>query len=211
MKSVTDKKFVGHAGLTVIEVIIVVFISSIMLVALLRFLVIGYPLSKITYLQQRSTETARLQLKRMTKILREARPSDTGAYPLVEMSGQRIIFYSDLDRDAVTERVRYELINTDLVRGLTEPTGNPLSYDVANNEKVTIIARHVVNDAADIFIYYNGNYPADQTPLTPVDLTEVKYVQYRLLIDVDSAQDPPPIDVVSQVQLRNLKTNLGEV
>lgn len=196
-------------GFTVIEIIVVAGISGIIVSALLWFIATAYPLSKITYLQQRSTETARLQLKRMSKILREARPSATGAYPLVEMAPQRVVFYSDIDADATTERVRYELIDTDLVRGVTEPSGTPLAYNVAD-EQVSTIAANVRNDTVDVFTYYTGDYPADQTPLTPVDLTEVKYIQFQLIIDADPAHDPPPIDVLSQVQLRNLKTNLGQ-
>ena len=92
---------------------------------------------------------------------------------------------------------------------MTEPSGNPLVYDTAN-EEVGVVASTVVNGTADIFTYYNGDYPKDQTPLTPVDLTEVKYIEFRLLIDADPAVDPPAIEVLSQVQLRNLKTNLGE-
>lgn len=198
-----------QTGLSILEVMIVVAISSILLIALLRFLVIGYPLSKITYLQQQSTETARLQLKRISKQLREARPADTGAYALVEMSPQRIIFYGDLDRDDVTERIRYELIGTDLVRGIIEPTGDPLAYVVTDEQTVTV-ARSIRNGESPIFTYYSGDYPADQTALTPADVTEVKYIQFHFLIDVDTSVDPPPIDVRSQVQLRNLKTNLGE-
>jgi type II secretory pathway pseudopilin PulG len=199
-----------RVGFTIVEVIIVVGISSLLITGLLRLLVIGYPLHKTTYLQQRSTESARLQLERISKSLREARYADTGAYPLVDMNPQRIIFYSDIDADATTERIRYELNGSALERGVTEPSGSPLVYDVVNDEAVTIVASNVRNGEADIFTYYDGNYPADQTPLTPVDLTEVKYIQFYLLIDADEAVDPPPIEVRSQVQLRNLKTNLGE-
>ena len=199
-----------QAGLTVLEIIFVVGLSTMLITGLLRLLVIGYPLQRATYLQQRSTEAARLQLKRLSHALREARLADTGAYQLVEMSPQRIIFYADIDADQATERVRYELTGTTLERGITKPTGDPLGYDVVANEVTTVVTSNVRNGATDIFTYYTGNYPADQTPLTPVDLTEVKYIQFYLLIDADPAINPPPIEVRSQVQLRNLKTNLGE-
>ncbi len=51
----------------------------------------------------------------------------------------------------------------------------------------------------------------DSTPLSPTDLTEVKYIQFNLLIDADPLVDPGPVNLISQVQIRNLKTNLGEV
>lgn len=196
-------------GLTTIEMVVVMSIGLAMLVALTRFIAIGYPLSKVTYLQVQSTESARLQLKRMAKALRELKDSDTGAYPLVETSPQRIVFYSDVDADSTTERIRYELSGTNLLRGITKPTGNPLEYDT-DNEEETIVSRHIQNGSDPMFIYYSGDYPADTTELTPTDLTEVKYIQFRLLVDPDVNQDPGVAEIVSQVQLRNLKTNLGE-
>ena len=75
---------------------------------------------------------------------------------------------------------------------------------------MTTVAANIRNGAAPVFTYYDGNYPAVTPPLTPADVTEVKYINFSLIIDVDPAVDPPPVTVASQVQLRNLKTNLGE-
>jgi len=197
-------------GFTLIEMIVVVGISGILMVVLVRFIGTGYPVSRIIFSQSQATESARLQLKRIAKVMREVRQADTGAYPLVEMSPQKIVFYSDVDEDSTVELVRYELVGTELERGLTEPSGDPLTYDPGSNEVSSVIASHIRNGVDDIFTYYTGDYPADQTPLTPVDLTEVKYIEFRLLVDVDPDNDPDAIEIVSQVQLRNLKTNLGE-
>ncbi len=197
-------------GLTIIELVVVVTISSLLLSALLRFVVIGYPLSKTTYLQSRSTESARLQLKRLAKSLRELRQSDTGSYPLITAENQRIIFYANVDSDALTERVRYQLDGTNLIRAIIKPSGDPVLYNEAD-EQAAVIVTSIRNGATPIFTYYSGDYPADQTPLAPADLTEAKYIQFHLMIDADPNVPPPPIDVISQVQLRNLKTNLGEI
>ncbi len=205
-----QKKRNKTLGMTLLEILVVVSISVIVLMALLRFLVAGYPLSKTTVLQQRSTETARIHLKRLVKSLREARHSDTGAYPLVATEPQKIIYYANVDADPATERVRLELSGHDLIRGVTKPTGTPLTYNLENEVAVVIIGT-VVNEAEKIFSYYTGDYPVNTEELTPTDLTEVKYIAINLLIDSDQAIDPPPIRVRSQVQLRNLKTNLGQV
>lgn len=196
-------------GLTVVEIVIGAGLSLILLTALLRFLVVGFPLARVTYVQAQSTETARLQLKRITKALRELRQADTGAYALAAAEPQRIIFYANVDADALTERVRYELVGTNLQRGIIKPTGSPLTYNVAS-EVVTTVTAHVQNGATPIFTYYDGDYPADTTPLNPVDVTDVKYINFLLIIDADADVDPPPVTVSSQVQLRNLKTNLGD-
>ena len=153
-KRLIDNK--QQLGLTILEVIMVVAISSFILIVLVRFLAVGYPLSKTTYLQVRSTETARIQLKRIVKILREARQSDTGSYPLVEITPQKIVFFADVDADDVTERVRLELSGTKLYKGTLEPTGDPLVYDEDNETEIVIMA-NVRNDTDPIFTYYSGD------------------------------------------------------
>lgn len=196
-------------GFTLLEVILVIFISSVVIAAMMRFISIGHPLARITYLQTQSTETARVQLRRLANTLREARPSDTGAYALVETGPQRLIFYANIDGDATTERLRYELSGTDLIRGVTEPSGNPIVYNVAQ-ENARVVTTLIRNGTDPIFTYYTGDYPADPSPLPEASIGSVKYIQFRLLIDADLALDPPAAEVVSQVQLRNLKNNLGE-
>lgn len=199
-----------HTGFSLVELMVAVAIASLLLLVLVRFMTSGDVLSRRVVAQGQANETVRLQLKRMVKALREARYADTGAYPLVEMEPQRLIFYANVDEDAATERVRYELVGSSLERGVVEPTGEPLVYDLTT-EQVSVVARSIRNGSEALFTYYGGDYPSDPTPLMPIDLTEVKYIQLRLVVDVDSDSDPPPLEVVSQVQLRNLKTNLGEV
>ena len=148
-------------GFTVIEIIVVIGIMGIMTTALLRFLVAGYPLSRITYLQQQSTETARIQLKRIARVLREARPSESGAYPLVEMGPQKIVFYADVDDDGAAEKIRYELAGTDLVYGITEPSGDPVAYLDAS-EQARVVTPYVRNGFDPVFVYYSCDYPENQ-------------------------------------------------
>ena len=201
----------NERGMTVIEIIVVVGIGFILMAALLRFLSSGFPLSKSTALQIRSTETARVQLRRMANMLRELRYAENGAYPLVVTEDMEIIFYADVDADDSVERIRYELVDGDFIRGVIQPSGTPVEYS-EDDEEVSVIARNIVNSASDpIFIYYSGDYPDDATTLDSSSITEVKYIEFHLLIDDNVAIDPPVIDLRSQVQLRNLKTNLGDV
>ena len=196
-------------GFTALEVVIVSGLSLLLLTALLRFLVAGYPIARITLLQSDSNEAARIWLKRIAREIRQLRDSDTGAYPLVTVADQELVFYANIDSDAATERVRYMLSGTDLIRGVLEPTGVPLVYDDMN-EVTTTVARTIRNGANPVFTYYGGDYPDDTTELTGADITDIKYVEFRLVVDADEAVQPVATDVVSQVQLRNLKTNLGE-
>ena len=191
------------------EMIVVIGISGVLMVSLTRFTATGWRFSREVRLQQQATEDARLQLERIARGMREARVADTGAYPLVVMNPQRIDFYSNVDADDAIELVRYELVGTTLERGVTKPSGDPLAYNQAASEVRNVVARSIQNGTASLFTYYNGDYPADQTPLSPIDLTEVKYIQFHLIVDSNPAVEPEAIDIISQVQLRNLKANLG--
>ncbi len=200
----------SSTGMTVLEIVIVAGISLILMTALVRFIVAGYPLSKSAYLQSNANEQARLRLKRIAKEIREIRISDTGAYPIVEMTSTRLIFYANVDDDMQTERVRYELLGTNLERGIIEPSGDPYEYD-ENTEEVAVVASSVRNAEVPVFVYFTGDYPQDTVALAPMDVTEAKYIEFTLLIDADERVSPEPIEMVSQVQLRNMKVNLGDV
>jgi type II secretory pathway pseudopilin PulG len=199
---------IATKGFTIIEVIVVTFITSMAIIVLVRFVGVGFPLSKVSLIQASSTETARLQLHRLATALRELRYSDDGAYPIEEASPQRLIFYANIDTDIAVERVRYELVGTNVVRGVTKPSGTPLAYNPAQ-EVTTTVARYIRNGAIALFTYYTGNYPTDTTVLTNSDVLKITYIDFNLLLDVDPAVAPPAIPIHSQVQLRNLKTNLG--
>lgn len=184
---------------------VVVAISSIIIITLVRFMGISLPVYRSLFLQTLADETARVQLDRISHTLRAARVSDTGAYPLVEASPQRIIFYANVDSDTAVERVRYELVGADLIRGITKSSGNPLAYNTAE-ETSHIIARSIQNGTNPVFAYFSSNYPSDTT--AAADISEVTYVSFSLVIDADTLNTPSAITVSSQVQLRNLKANL---
>jgi prepilin-type N-terminal cleavage/methylation domain-containing protein len=151
-------------GYTLIEVLFAISISSILMIATVQFMGTALPVYRSTYLHSLADETAQVQLRRITREIREARPSDSGAYPLVAADPQKVIFYANVDDDTATERVRYELIGTTLVRGITEPTGFPIVYNLAQ-ESVSTVARSIYNGTTPLFSYYGSDYPEDKNPL----------------------------------------------
>lgn len=192
-------------GYTLIEMLVVISLTSIILIAMMRFLGSTLGSYRLLFLQTFANETARVQLKRMSHSIRSARPSNTGAFPVIETSAQRLVFYANADADDDTERIRYELTGTNLVRGVTEPTGNPVVYNLAG-EQVTTLARSIQNGANPVFSYYTSDYPGDATPAA--NIADTSYIAFSLVIDPEPTLDPPSITVQSQVQLRNLKINL---
>ncbi len=194
-------------GFSLIEILVAISISSILLVGMVRFMGTAIPLYRSTFMQTMADETARVQLKRMAREIRSALPSDAGAFPIVEASASRLIFYANVDSDSSAERVRYELVDTTMVRGVTQPTGNPIVYNVAQ-ESATTVARSIQNGSNPVFMYYDSTYPSSTTPVPSGSVASVTYISFSLTIDADTNNDPPAIVIQSQVQLRNRKTNL---
>lgn len=151
-------------GFTLIEIIVSIGISSVLLIAIMLLIGTALPVYRSTFLQTSVNETARVQMKRIANEIREARFSDAGEYPIVEATGRKIVFYADIDGDVATERVRYELVGTHLIRGIINPSGSPAVYD-EGQETVATVASFVYNGSGPLFTYYGSNYPIDPNPL----------------------------------------------
>lgn len=64
-----------------------------------------------TWEQSQAIEEARRGIEIMTKEIRGARSGEGGSYPIVLADDKEFIFFSDIDNDGKTERVRYFLGN----------------------------------------------------------------------------------------------------
>jgi len=204
------KTFLNSKGFTYTEVVI-----SLGLVVTVIALVIGLQarlgenqafLLK-TYL---ATETANSTVSQIGRELRTMRQSERGDFPLATTDDQELAFYSDVDFDGVTEKVRYFLEETELKRGVIDPSGDPVEYP-AENERVKTVAEYVRNGSQPVFYYYNEDWPEDQVnnPLTtPTRLNETKLIKVFLQINLE--EDQPERDFILEtfVQLRSLKENL---
>lgn len=144
-------------------------------------------------------------LNSWTGVIRSAQPSENGAYALATAATGTFTFYSDYDDDGTVERVRYYLSGTRLRRGVIEPTGSPAAY-VAANEVSSDQVRDVVGSATAVFQYYGAAYDGTQAPLAqPVAVGDVRLVKMTVTIDRDPRLPPGPVQVTTQVSLRNLK------
>lgn len=146
-------------------------------------------------------EEANRSLETLARELRTARASEQGSYLLASMSAQEIIFYSDIDYDGKSERVRYFKDGVMFKKGVIEPTGNPVTYP-SNTEKVKIITEFLRNDTIPVFTYFNGN---KQTTTNP-SLVRLVQIYVRLNQRENNAQS----DYVLQTDahIRTLKDNL---
>jgi hypothetical protein len=131
--------------------------------------------------------------------------SNIGNYPIESASQSSLIFYSDTNKDAIFERVRYFVNGTNLEKGEIIPTGNPLQY-LPGNEVVRVIAENLATTS--IFSYFDSTYTGIGTSMTfPINIPDVRMVKATLSIDDDPLVPPGPFTLSRQATIRNLRSN----
>ena len=96
-----------HKGLTLIETLVALVIFTISIAAVVGFAFYIYRSYNYTFSQARAINEARKGIQTMVKELREAKMGDDGSYILEKAEDYEIVFYSDIDKDNKTERIRY--------------------------------------------------------------------------------------------------------
>lgn len=116
MSETAIKKSAGRGGLhhrkkgfTIIEVLVAIAVFTLISGALMGSIVVIYRTQSYAVDQAVAIDEARRGVEVMAKELRQARYGENGAYPIGRASGKELIFYSDIDDDGRTERVRYYL------------------------------------------------------------------------------------------------------
>jgi len=185
-------------------------IFSLAMTLLVSFVIYVYRAYGYNFEQISAINEARKGIEKMVKEIREARYGADGSFPIAEAGDFQFIFYSDIDKDNQVERVRYFLDGTDLKKGVVDPSGDPPQY-ILSGEVISILSVYVRNGAIPVFTYYNGDWPIDtlNNPLpTLTRLTDTKLMHVYLKINVDPQRPPTDFELESDVQIRNLKTNL---
>lgn len=195
-------------GFTLLELIISMFIfvsATAVLAAMFYYFFNSFTFS---FEQTKTISEIKVVTQDIFSQLREARVSEDGAYPLFIANDDEIGFYADIDKNGRIEKVRYFLEGNNFYRGVIIPDENQNPYE-HDNETVVLISDKVVNGAQPVFYYYNENYPIDTSnnPLVSGQrLLNTRLVEVSLSLNTaDNLQEP--IEVSTQVMLRNLKTN----
>lgn len=151
-------------------------------------------------------QEGRRTLEAFGREFREASASSIGSYPIEAASASSVTFYADIDTDSFRERIRYFLDGTTLKKGITKPSGTPLTYNPAT-ESVQPIAQHVASTT--IFTYFDGSYTGSQQPLSaPVNPVAVRSVMITIVIDENPNVPPDPLVLRLTATSRNVKDNL---
>ncbi|MEK7650745.1 MAG: prepilin-type N-terminal cleavage/methylation domain-containing protein [Patescibacteria group bacterium] len=195
-------------GFSLVEILIVVAILGLISVVLATFQVDIWRQNSFLTNSIQAEQDARIALKRLVAELRQAAPSDTGAFAIALADKDKLTFYSDIDGDGLHERLRYFLSGNILRRGIIKPTGSPLTYLDAN-EQVSNFVPNLVNSNSIIFTYFDKNYAGTSTALTlPINLPNVRLVKVQFSIEADPNRAPVTTTYESQVAIRSLKDNL---
>jgi len=192
-------------GYTLIEMLVVISITALLSGVIVNSILSFYRTNTNTFEQASQVDEARRGIGSMIRDIREIAYSDNGSYPIVSTATSTFSFYSDIDRDASTELVRYYLTGTSLRKGVTNSTGTPPTYDLAN-EQVSIISNYVRNPSQGIpvFRYYN----ASSTEITPgATTTSIIFVTVDMVVNVDPYRLPGEFTLHSSATIRNLKKN----
>ena len=192
-------------GLTLIETIVAITLFLLGIQA--SVLVFNKTVQNKRYSMEmgRASFTVSRSIGDLTKYIRKARQSDTGAYPIASIGENDFVFYSDYDNDGATERLHIYFLDDDdtVYMGVRNPSaGLPPIYEPGDEETI-VLAEHIVNTASDpVFTYYNMNYPADSNSET--DRSRVRLVKIFLKINIDPNNAPENIHQQTFVELRNL-------
>lgn len=190
-----------QSAFTLVEMQVAILIFSIIIVAFSSFVVYVYKSQYYSFGQLEAVNSARRALEKTSEEIRNARQAETGAYTIDAANDQSFVFYSDVDGDGQTEKIRYFLDNEELKKGVTEPPYTGV-------ETITTLAYYVVNGANPLFEYYDEDYTGSQASLaTPVSVTEVKLVRFIIQVDRYENIIPPALTLESNIQIRNLKEN----
>ncbi|HUO75473.1 MAG TPA: type II secretion system protein [Candidatus Paceibacterota bacterium] len=196
-----------QAGITLIELLIALTISTMTLVLVAYF---ALDISNFGSVINQRLDTEReleLTLRVMLSEVRSMGPGDNGSYDIVTATPTTFTFYSDVDGDGKFEQVRYFLNGTTLEKGVTKSSGaNPVVYN-ASDEKVTDVVHYVRN--ATLFQYFAEGYAPEIGPLaSPVDVSAIRMIQVTGTVDEVPGSPPGPVTLSTMVTIRNLR---GEI
>ncbi len=204
MKKILSKN--NNGGFTLAETLIVVFILTLIGTAVVKFQIDIFSLNKLNSSNIVAQESARQILKGFTAEVRSMSPSNAGAYYIDQAATSSLTFYTNIDSDSDTEKVRYFLSGNTFKKGIINPTGN--TYNSAN-EQLKELANGIVNATTSIFSYYDKSYDGTSAPLNqPVNISSIRLIKINLIIDENTSKPPSPLYMTTQVSIRNLKDNL---
>jgi prepilin-type N-terminal cleavage/methylation domain-containing protein len=200
-----------NEGFTLMETLVAVFIFGVIMTGTTLMLRDIFLRNRTDTLSMNNVDSSRRVLNNFVNEIRNASNGSNGAYPINDTSENQFIFFSSApENNGIISRVRYYISGNTLYRGITNPSGNPLSYNLAD-EEVKIMVNDLSLGGNPLFTYYDGDYNGNTSPLVqPVNVTDTKFVRMNLIVlkkTTDTSTNT--FSMSAGGTFRNLKTNLG--
>ncbi len=195
-------------GFTLAETIIVVSIYTILLLVISNSIFNLYQINGYTIAQSNEIDSARIGLQTWISDAREMTYADDGTFPVAVIQPHRVGFYSDVDSEPSVEYVEYQLATTTLYRRIYKSAGSPPVYNLSVPYRVDTLSEYVQNltQATSTFLYLDTN--GDLLTGTSTLLTDVRYLEARVIVNINPIKSPGEFLLRSGVAPRNLKDNL---
>ncbi len=201
-------KKINNLGFSMMEMIVVIGLFALFSASISEIMIWANHGKDVIFEQLSKQSDGRITIQDFLNDLRRASYSSIGAYPLELATPNEIVFYSNVDTDSWKERIHYYVSGTILKRGVTKPSGTPLTYNIAN--EVTTDVAHDLNNTTTIFYYYDQNYDgvSNTSSLSlPINIPQVRMVGIKLWLDLRPNVSPAPLYIEGKTELRNLKSN----
>ncbi len=192
----------SNSGMTLIELLV-----SVAIMAGVTLFIGGYVLNVLNFQNYLSPALGTQQelqftLSDMSMNLRTMNYSSLGGYPIAAVSSSSITLFADIYSNGTYEQIRYFMTSSTLQRGIIVPTGNPLTYNQAN--EVVVDALHNVVSTSSIFSYYDSNYTGVEAPMTtPIDISKIKVIGFSVAVQQSNQATPLYADL--KITPRNIR------
>lgn len=196
-------------GMTLLEILIAMSIFVLIVIVLSVFQSDVFKLNRTIQNNLTLQQNAAKLLKPIVAEIRSASISNLGAYPIASASQNTLEFYADIDADGLKEKIRYFKEGGEFKKGVTRPTGDPYQY-LSENEEIVSEVSGVVNGSEPIFEYFDETYNgySQSEPLAyPIQISDIRMVSIKLILDADENDDSGPIEVSTQAGFRNLRND----
>lgn len=196
------------AGFTLVETIMVISIYVLLLAVISTSVFNLYQANLYTIGQSYEIDQARRGLQTLITDAREMTYADDGTFPIAVMEPHRFGFYSDVDSEPSVEYVEYVLATTTLYKRIYKAVGAPPVYNLVTPASVETLSEFVQNvlQGSSTFAYFDNAGLALTS--TSSLLTDVRYVESRVIVNIDPLKSPGEFLLRSGVAPRNLKDNL---
>lgn len=197
----------NHGGFTLLEVVMVTSISTILMLVITFSIVSIYRHNAYALAQAGEIDSARRGLQTWIQDVREMDFGANGAYVVQYASPHYFTFYSDIDPDAVTEFIEYEVVGTTLYRRVHKASGTPVTYSTST-PTIFILSEYVQNSLNELptFRYFDNSGIEIINPNTQI--TDIRYIKMQLVVNIDPVRAPGEFMLEGSATPRNLKDNL---